>query len=137
MLNLILFGLKFVFVGLLFLFIFALIRTILKDTSLVVDSGVSETTAAKLVLNFGQEDSKTFSLTDKILIGRAETADIQIEDTFSSNNHARIYKQGSTYIVQDLKSTNGTKVNGAPIKKATLNDGDELAIGKAIFKFLQ
>ena len=137
MVNLILFGLKFVFLGLLYVFIFLLVRSIIKDTKLVADDVIDEPKPAKLILNFGRKNSKTFNLTEKIMIGRSEVADIQIDDTFVSSNHARLQKQGKTYIVHDLKSTNGTFINGKKIKKETLNNGDELKIGKNEFKFLQ
>lgn len=137
MLNLILYGLKFVFIFFLYLFIVALIRSVLKDTKLALDISVDEPKAARLVLNFGASNSKSYALTDKIVIGRSEAADIHIEDTFASFNHARLYKQGNTYVVQDLKSTNGTTLNGKRIKKETLNNGDVITIGKANFKFIQ
>lgn len=137
MLNIILFALKFIFIGLLYVFIFALIRSVLKDTRLVTDVGIDEAAPARLVLNFGMNNSKNFSLTDKVIIGRSEAADIKIDNSFTSYNHARVYKQGNTYVVQDLKSTNGTTVNGEKIKKQTLNNGDVLTIGKVDLKFLQ
>ncbi len=137
MFNLVLFGLKFVFVALLYVFIFALVRTVIKDTKLVSDNVVEEAKPARLVADFGKSSSKSFALTEKVLIGRSETADISLEDNFLSSNHVRITRQGQTYVIQDLKSTNGTLLNGEPIKKATLNDGDEIAIGQTKLKFLQ
>ena len=135
--NLVLFGLKFLFIALLYLFIVILIRTVIKDTKLAAGVGADEPAVARLVLNFGKNDSKSFALTEKLIIGRAETADIHVDDDFASSNHVRVYRQGNTFLVQDLKSTNGTKVNGEVTKKATLNNGDEVMVGKTIFKFLQ
>lgn len=137
MLNLVLYGLKFVFIFFLYVFIIALIRSVLKDTKLALDVSVDEPKAARLVLNFGSSDSKSFALSDKVIIGRSEAADINLDDTFASFNHARLYKQGNTYVVQDLKSTNGTLLNGKRIKKETLNNGDVISIGKAKLKFIQ
>ncbi|HDZ86512.1 hypothetical protein LCGC14_0879710 [marine sediment metagenome] len=137
MINLVLFSLKFVFLGLLYLFIFLLVRSIMNDTKLAAADVIDEPKPAKLVLNFGDKNSKTFNLTDKVIIGRSEGADIQLEDSFASSSHAKLQKQGATYVVQDLKSTNGTLLNGNKIKKETLNSGDEIKIGKNKFKFLQ
>ncbi len=137
MINLVLFSLKFVFLGLLYLFIFLLVRSIMKDTKIAAADVIDEPKPAKLILNFGDKNSKTFNLTDKVIIGRSEGADIQLEDSFASSSHAKLQKQGATYVVQDLKSTNGTLLNGNKIKKETLNSGDEIKIGKNKFKFLQ
>jgi len=137
MINLVLFSLKFVFLGLLYLFIFLLVRSIMKDTKIAAADVIDEPKPAKLVLNFGDKNSKTFNLTDKVIIGRSEGADIQLDDSFASSSHAKLQKQGATYVVQDLKSTNGTLLNGKKIKKETLNSGDEIKIGKNKFKFLQ
>jgi len=137
MLNLILYALKFIFILLLYVFIFALIRSVLKDTKLITDIEPQEALPARLVVNFGKNNSQSFALTDKVIIGRSEAADIQLDDNFISFNHARVYKQGSAYLVQDLKSTNGTLLNGKRIKKEALNNGDEITIGKINLKFLQ
>ena len=137
MLNIILYALKFIFIFLLYVFIFALIRSVLKDTKLIVTDVSEEPKVGRLVINFGQNNSQSFALTEKVVIGRSEAADIQLDDNFISFNHARVYKQGNTYLVQDLKSTNGTLLNGKRVKKETLNNGDEITIGKIKLKFLQ
>ncbi len=136
MVNLVLYALKFVFIFFLYLFIFLLIRSVLKDTKLASNMNV-QASPARLVLNFGKPNSKSFSLTDKAIIGRSETADIQVDDNYVSHNHARITRRGNTYVVQDLGSTNGTFIRGKRIKKEALNNGDELIIGKVPLKFLQ
>jgi pSer/pThr/pTyr-binding forkhead associated (FHA) protein len=40
------------------------------------------------------------------------------------------------YTIEDLQSTNGSKVNGKRVRNATLVDGDEIEVGKTKFKFI-
>jgi pSer/pThr/pTyr-binding forkhead associated (FHA) protein len=62
-------------------------------------------------------------------IGRAPDSDIQISDPAVSRTHARIDWDGARFTIEDLESTNGTSLNGAPLSGATgLTDGDTLSI---------
>lgn len=67
----------------------------------------------RLVVRSGPSLGKTFPL-DKpeLVIGRDASADIVINDPEMSRRHARVYLQGSYYIIEDLGSTNGTSING-------------------------
>jgi EAL domain-containing protein (putative c-di-GMP-specific phosphodiesterase class I) len=58
------------------------------------------------------------------IMGRGETADLRVPSTRVSREHAVITKQGRTYTLRDLGSTNGTFINGKRTTEATLNDGD-------------
>jgi pSer/pThr/pTyr-binding forkhead associated (FHA) protein len=70
--------------------------------------------------------------TDKseITIGRGTNNDIQIDNLGVSNTHAKIIKHPGHYTVEDLKSTNGTLLNGKQIQKANLSPNDIVTIGK-------
>jgi pSer/pThr/pTyr-binding forkhead associated (FHA) protein len=62
-------------------------------------------------------------------IGRQESADLQIESNRVSREHAAIYeKSRGIYCLRDLKSTNGTFVNGQRIQEIELQDGDLVAV---------
>lgn len=64
------------------------------------------------------------------ILGRSSDCHVTIEDPLVSRHHARIVNDGERAVVHDLKSRNGVKVNGFPIKQPTeLNDGDRLRIG--------
>ncbi|MCX7885753.1 MAG: FHA domain-containing protein [Verrucomicrobiae bacterium] len=65
-------------------------------------------------------------------IGRAPNNQLQLEDESVSSYHARIEKRGNEYWVVDLKSTNGTLLNGAPVQEARLQDGDLLQFGMEV-----
>src|SRR5262249_25704202 len=63
-------------------------------------------------------------------LGRAPDNKIVVNDSAVSRKHAEIVRRGDTYWVKDLKSKNGTKLNGALIRHpAPLRVGDRIAIG--------
>ncbi|HTN74653.1 MAG TPA: FHA domain-containing protein [Pirellulaceae bacterium] len=69
-------------------------------------------------------------------IGRIDTADLQIDSTRVSREHAVIVKEGDEYHVRDLGSTNGTYVNGQRIQEHALIDGDVVVIADSEFTFV-
>lgn len=73
----------------------------------------------------------------KIVIGRGLDADIRLEDEGVSRRHAQVIASpDGDPIVEDLGSSNGTFVNGQPIEKQALKDGDKIQIGSvSILKF--
>lgn len=70
-----------------------------------------------------------------VRIGRREGNDIRIDNLAVSGNHAKIEKIDGSYIIVDLKSTNGTFVNNKKIVQAKLRHLDEIIIGKHILIF--
>jgi len=77
----------------------------------------------------------------EFVLGRGSDCDIQVDRDSVSRRHAKITtktngKNGSSWAVQDLRSTNGSYVNDRQIEESELKDGDFLKIGAAIFKFL-
>ena len=71
---------------------------------------------------------------DWVVIGRGRGADIVIEEPTMSRAHAAIGFDGERFFVQDLGSTNGTRVNGGSAEKAGLKHGDEVQLGKLLLK---
>lgn len=69
------------------------------------------------------------------IIGRGSAAQIIIPDPGVSRKHARLIPVGDSYFIEDLRSFNGTYVNGNKIQKQQLNDGDEIRISRAVFKY--
>lgn len=79
----------------------------------------------------------------ELTIGRRAGNDIRIDDVAVSGQHARLLVQPNRYLegavdifIEDLNSTNGTKVNGEPIQRRHLSHGDLIQIGWNSFKLL-
>jgi pSer/pThr/pTyr-binding forkhead associated (FHA) protein len=70
---------------------------------------------------------------DAILIGRAPESDMQLRDKSVSRKHLRIEKKGEKYFITDLRSKNGTFIDGTPIepqKAQEVREGIPVAVGK-------
>jgi diguanylate cyclase (GGDEF)-like protein len=90
-----------------------------------------------LVVIYGTELGKRIPLgKTPIECGRSIQTDIPLDDEAVSRRHARIAWSGAAYSVRDLGSTNGTFVNDSSVQEGTLNDGDQIKIGRTIFKFI-
>ena len=85
----------------------------------------------KILVKLKDKEIKTLE-TDKteITIGRNENNDIQINNLGASKKHARIFQRNGEYILEDLKSTNGTLLNNKGIITAKLTGNDIVTIGK-------
>jgi hypothetical protein len=82
----------------------------------------------------GLESGSAFDLVGGAVVGRGDSVDIQLEDPFASTRHARISWEGSTIMLEDLGSTNGTYLNGEPLRgPAPLHVGDRIRIGDSEF----
>ncbi len=67
---------------------------------------------------------------DWMVIGRGRGADLVITEPTISRAHAAIGYDGEVFFVEDLRSTNGTSVNGKRKARTQLNSGDEIQLGK-------
>ncbi len=84
----------------------------------------------KLIVLSEQYRGRTFELTkDQHTVGRIDERDICIKDPTISTYHCRFVKNGTTYILEDQGSTNGTRVNNVPIMSQVLQNSDILQIG--------
>jgi pSer/pThr/pTyr-binding forkhead associated (FHA) protein len=94
--------------------------------------------AGVLVIRNGSFQGMSYSLSnEETLIGRTPTTDITLIDEGISREHALILHdtETGTYTIEDLQSTNGTKVNGKRVRSHELEDGDEIEIGHTVFQF--
>src|SRR5437588_1033049 len=71
----------------------------------------------------------------RVLIGRSRDCDITLEDPNASRRHAEVRNQDGHWVVTDLGSTNGIKVNGRRVEEAVLAPGDEIELGLARLRF--
>jgi pSer/pThr/pTyr-binding forkhead associated (FHA) protein len=89
------------------------------------------TDSAKLLVKLHGQGSRSIDLTaDSFTIGRKLDNDLPIDDHTVSSRHAKIVRVQSVYFLEDLKSTNGTAVNGRPVERAQLHDADVITIGQ-------
>jgi pSer/pThr/pTyr-binding forkhead associated (FHA) protein len=91
---------------------------------------------AKLILSVDGQVLKEYTLSkERTLIGRKPHNDIQIDNLAVSGEHAAIITILNDSFIEDLGSTNGTMVNGKPIKKHFLQNNDVVEIGKHKLKY--
>jgi adenylate cyclase len=67
---------------------------------------------------------------DRILIGRRDDCDIRLEFANISGKHCELVWDGNLWLVRDLQSANGTKVNGEKIQKHAIYPGDQLTLAR-------
>jgi pSer/pThr/pTyr-binding forkhead associated (FHA) protein len=90
----------------------------------------------KLILEEGG-DSRTLELDgDELTIGRTADNAVRVTDALSSRKHCRIHRTEDGFVVEDLKSRNGTTLNGKPlVAPKVLAIGDRIAIGLSVVHF--
>jgi hypothetical protein len=144
-------ALKFGFLAVLYLFLFWVARSALRELRgtaapapeatgfyAVDDRGGRGASDAWLVVQKGGglDAGQRFDLFGGASIGRSTDADVRIEDRYASQIHARIYSRGGSYYVEDMNSTNGTFLNGAQLESAAeLQHLDLVQIGDTEFRF--
>lgn len=93
----------------------------------------------KLVISLPDAGEIIHELTaSKVTVGRLEENDVQIDDASVSSHHAEITPAGEDFLLTDLGSTNGTRLNGEELDTQShkLHAGDQIRFGKvdAIFQ---
>lgn len=82
-------------------------------------------------------DGRTVAVRDGLTMGRVAGCDIVIDDTKASRRHARIVVQGGVVEIEDLGSSNGTLLNGKPVQRRVVRDGDEIRIGATTIVYVE
>ena len=85
----------------------------------------------KLKIMMPETGEVTHELVDEVItLGRVADNMVQVEDASVSSRHVQLnLVEGGNYHLQDLGSTNGTRVNGAPVSEAQLRNGDRVRFG--------
>jgi pSer/pThr/pTyr-binding forkhead associated (FHA) protein len=65
----------------------------------------------------------------KVVLGRSKDCDVQVEDANVSRRHAELRREGPSWWLVDLGSTNGTELNGKRVQRVKLSDGDTITLG--------
>jgi len=136
--------LRVAFVLVLYGFVLAVVRIIVRDLRSVPDETPAfsmKGSARLMVLDSEFEgiiQKQTFQLRPITTIGRAPTNDIVLQDSYVSGEHALLSSRDETWLVQDLNSTNGTYVNRKPVRgEVELTHGDVIQIGRTRLKFMR
>ncbi len=78
---------------------------------------------------------ESFDLADEITIGRAPGCGVRVDDAYTSNLHARLFRRDRSLWIEDLGSTNGTWVNGEMVPEPVkLTRGDLVQVGGTVFE---
>jgi hypothetical protein len=151
-------ALKFGFLAVLYLFLLWMARSALRDlrrgsaeaaapayedatgmhkaTAGLSGDGAHGTPKLRVHTAAGLRAGSAYDLSQGALLGRGDSADIRLEDTFASAQHARLVPQGEVIVLEDLGSTNGTFLNGEPLRgPQPLHVGDSIRIGDSQFTF--
>jgi pSer/pThr/pTyr-binding forkhead associated (FHA) protein len=90
--------------------------------------------SAALILDDGS--NRRYQLTEgSIVVGRGQDAQFRLPDTGVSRRHLEITWDGQRAVLADLGSTNGTTVNGTPVRTWQLVDGDVVRLGQSRLVF--
>ncbi|MFN5899883.1 MAG: FHA domain-containing protein, partial [Planctomyces sp.] len=92
---------------------------------------------ATLLVTKGSNRGSRFELTSAhdAVIGRSVDSNIRLDDSEVSRHHARLSFDGLHFVLRDLGSANGCRVNGHPVRERVLEDGDTLALGTSQLTF--
>ena len=91
---------------------------------------------ATLKIVEGSKPGSPVELGERATLGRSRECDLQIKDVESSRVHAEVFLRDGQYHVRDLKSSNGTLLNGTNIDESVLEHGDRIQIGVIVVQFI-
>ena len=151
-------ALKFGFLAVLYLFLFWIARSSMRDLAKFEGAAAAEPAETpgassrrrpavpnlaagvapelEVVAAMGYEPGTTFDVRDGATLGRSDGADIRIDDPFASSAHARIFQREDFMYVEDMGSTNGTYLNGRQLKTAErLKMADLIRIGDTEYRY--
>ncbi|MFA7532928.1 MAG: FHA domain-containing protein [Tissierellaceae bacterium] len=131
---------KYIFIIVIYLFIFSIIRLIYLDIKSMDAISFEDRAYLKLI---NRKDSLPFKIDEHYIIdgdiklGRQNNNDVVIKDQYVSKEHFQIVEDEKEYYLEDLESVNGTYLNGDKLYDIVkLKDGDIIRIGKIEFLFV-
>lgn len=137
-------ALRLALVGVLYAFLFLVMRSAARGLQTAPAAAVVAIRPSRLQLQVLETGVSTLRAGQIIevaggaTLGRAEHVQVVIADSTVSAEHARILPLGRAWMVTDLGSTNGTRVNDVPVQAETqLASGDVLALGNVRLKVIE
>jgi hypothetical protein len=143
-------ALKYGLFALLFLFIWRSMRWVVRGLSVAESPGAAERGGRRrreaaptlppgpsslLVQSQGDARPRTVKLAASMTVGRAPECELRLDDTYTSQQHARLFAKNNSWFVEDLGSTNGTFVNDQRLAApAMLQPGDKVRVGQTMLE---
>lgn len=131
-----LWGLRLLFLGLLYLFLFAVARVLVRDLRSAARGPAELGRLVVLASPRGEpEAGSSYPLDAVTTLGRDLTNTVVVDDPFASSEHAMLTFRGRVWYVEDRGSTNGTYVNGVLVTGPTaMGFGDQVQVGEVRFR---
>ena len=137
-------ALKYALLALLFLFIWRAMRWVVRGLNVdrsapaaprgAVTAGPTAR-ASVLVVHLDGQKPRTTPLDGSTTLGRGVECELRLDDTYVSQQHARIFDRGGNWYVEDLGSTNGTFVNDQKLAApAMVQPGDKIRVGTTVLE---
>ena len=140
-------GLKYGLFALLFLFLWRSMRWVVRGLNVERtpmpaatdprrrDQPAGQPVATALLVHADGAKPRSVRLAGSTVVGRAIECDLRLEDTYVSQQHARIFGKNGSWYVEDLGSTNGTFVNEQRLAApAMLAPGDRIRVGTTVME---
>lgn len=126
--------LRLIFLGLVYLFVWQVARSIAGHLGLRRRAAGRAGTRV-VVVKSDSQSGLDFNVADAQVLGRSPQADIILEDPYASEFHLRLTAREGRLVLADLGSTNGTYVNGRRVTAPVdLSRGDAIQVGKTVME---
>ena len=90
----------------------------------------------RLVVTADGSAPKTYDISDELIIGRADKCQVVLGDQYASQIHARVFRKDQLVFIEDMGSTNGTRLNKRKLTAPTpVSRGDAARIGNTELEF--
>lgn len=133
--DLLLTMLRLIFLGLVYLFVWQVARSISTHLGVGGRRGRRRSGNRVSIVRSETQSGATFTVSDSVVIGRSGEADFLLDDPYASDFHLRLTSKEGRLVVNDLGSTNGTYVNGRRVTTPVdLNRGDAVQVGKTVME---
>lgn len=131
---------KYIFIIIIYLFIFSIIRLIYLDIKSINTVTLEGGAYLKLINRIDSLPYKMrehYSIDEELTLGRNSENDIFIKDPFVSKKHFKIVEDENDFYLEDLESANGTYLNKERIEDVVkLSNGDIIKVGNIEFLFV-